>query len=403
MLCGNYPGRAIYNQVVTASVLLCLCLLLAGAQSTPPTNTGIEDLIAAGKLAAASKPLQVAVQPDATLQQKRLATIDDKMDQALSTLRAWLNRPDRVEQPGALADLPPEALSQVRLLARALMVEQYVFLASGRVGAAIDSARDGLRMSYAIKPNSLIQWLTGNAVDGVVTQTIVRHLDQLSQKDCESLLALARDWQAAPDPTRAMIEAERKQAIEGLKAQMEKGLAAYVGQIPGPDSPPELKNLSKTDWEAFWKQVIARLDHLYTAFLADLNEPSWERLQAQAQPLEVKKDAPPADRMAASLFEIARPALEQMLEARGKQQARARMVGCHAAIRNYRWEHDSLPATLDALRLGDMATDPFTGVAFQYKPGADQRSYTLQSAGPPARDDKGNIKQGERILFTLTK
>ena len=98
-----------------------------------------------------------------------------------------------------------------------------------------------------------------------------------------------------------------------------------------------------------------------------------------------------------------RPVLDQMLEARGKLQARARMVGCHAAIRNYRWEHDSLPATLDVLRLGDMAMDPFTGEAFQYKPGADLRGYMLQSAGPPARDDKGNIKQGERTPFALTK
>jgi hypothetical protein len=399
--------KANIGRMIGAAALLCLSLMPTIAQNAPqntPPPTGYEDLIAAGKLAAACKPLQEAVQPTATLQQKRLATIDPKMDEALRTLRAWLNRPDRVVQPGALSDLPLETLGQVRMLARALMVEQYVFLASGRVGAAIDSARDGLRMSYAIKPNSLITWLTGNAVDAVVTQTVVKHLDQLSQKDCESLAALAKDWMAAPDPTAGMLDAERKQVVGRLKAQIAQTLAAPDALKPPADAalPPEYKNLSKANVEMLWQQVLAKLDQMYVAFQADLNKPLWERMQDLPEPAAPDGKQPMADQIAAALIAINQPALEQMLEARGKQQARAELVGCHAAICSYRWEHDQLPKSLDELKLGDMASDPFTGQPFIYKPTADRRSYVLQSAGPPVRDEKNHIKPGERKPFALT-
>jgi hypothetical protein len=389
-----------------------LGLLLLGAMPVMAQNTspiappnGYEDLISAGKLVAASKPLQEAVQPNATLQQKRLATIDDRMDQGLRTLRNWLNQPDRVGQPGALADLPLETTSQIRMLARALAVEQYVLLASGRVGAAIDSARDGLRMSYAIKPNTLILWLVSDAVDATVTRTIAQHLEQLCQKDCDSLMALSRDWMAAPDPTPAMLDTERQQAIAKLTALLGKEPPDAASAVPDA-APPELKNMSKADRDALWQQVIARLGRMYAAFGANLNRPLWERWpeSPQAAPQTQSDDAKLTlpDRIAANLFATVQPVLDRMLELRGKQQARARMAGCHAAIRNYKWEHDRLPASLDDLKLGTMATDPFTGESFLYKLTREKPGYTLQSAGPPARDENNHIKPGERQAFALS-
>jgi hypothetical protein len=385
--------------------LLCLCLMPVRAQKAPPNTPpdGYEDLIAAGKLADESKPLQGAIQPDATLQQKRLATIDDKMDKALRTLRDWLNQPGRTVPSIEASRSHPWIQSQLRTLARALMVEQYVYLASGRVGAAIDSARDGLRMCNAVAPDDELVQLTDEAVDTIVIQTVAKHLDQLSQTDCKSLLALARDWMAVPDPTVDLIEAERKRSLE----QYRRLAAAEVDvKSPGVEAAlPALKNANKADFVAFCQQAGANYSRLLSAYEAKLNRPLWELLDSTPEPrTALSKQRTWADlaiMTAESQFASYRLMLQQSLVVRGEQQARARMVGCHAAIRDYRWEHDSLPNSLDELKLGKMAVDPFTGESFIYKPTADKRGYTLQSAGPPTLYNQNKSKPGERQPFAL--
>ncbi len=50
-----------------------------------------------------------------------------------------------------------------------------------------------------------------------------------------------------------------------------------------------------------------------------------------------------------------------------RDQAKMQMLGVEAAIHGYRWEHQALPETLDLMKLGKLAQDPFTGKLLQYK------------------------------------
>ena len=49
------------------------------------------------------------------------------------------------------------------------------------------------------------------------------------------------------------------------------------------------------------------------------------------------------------------PAMGKIGDAYAREQARVRVLACHAAILRYRWEHDRLPPSLDVLKLGELA------------------------------------------------
>jgi hypothetical protein len=65
-------------------------------------------------------------------------------------------------------------------------------------------------------------------------------------------------------------------------------------------------------------------------------------------------------------------------------QTRARLLACHAAVLRFRWEYERLPKTLEELRLGPLATDPYSGEPFRYDPRPDAKGhpYRLASLGP---------------------
>ena len=181
-----------------------------------------------------------------------------------------------------------------------------------------------------------------------------------------------------------------------MAAKPSKGQPANATPLP-----PELKRLSKADAQIPWNEITAGIDRLFAACRADAHKPLWERLASVPSTTEPDNNASTVDSWVYAFVGYVRLNLDYVLESRGKQQARAKMAGCHAAICNYRWEHDSLPTSLDELKLGDMAIDPFTRQPFIYKPAADRRSYVLQCAGPPVRDEKNHIKPGEHKPFTL--
>ena len=71
-----------------------------------------------------------------------------------------------------------------------------------------------------------------------------------------------------------------------------------------------------------------------------------------------------------------------------------RLLACHAAILRYRWEYERVPPNLEALNLGDLALDPFTGQLLSYEPKV--RSYRLVSVGPLADADDPDAEDGRR-------
>ncbi len=319
----------------------------------PTGQNGYEEVVAAGEMLKRSALLLSGEQAGLktlTLSQKRALLADPPIQEAMTLLRHGLAKslhtPHENPQESGF-----KAFGLYRQIARVLALEQYVLCADGHVGQAIDSLRDALRLGYAIQSGTLIGGLVGVAMDSLVISAMRRHLDQLSDNDCRRLIRLARAWRDAPDP-----------AIEAVGAESEQVLKTVESQLPVDATFPRDRVLAG---------MRARLDH----YAANLRKPLWER-----------KPVPPlqGERIVAdyvnNLGQTLDPLFEQTQTAFVKDQAAMEVLGVHAAIRRYRWQHDSLPVDLDALKLGPLATDPFTGKPLTYHI-TGSATYELTSEG----------------------
>jgi hypothetical protein len=367
---------------------LCCCAIawpnvaLAQQKTPPKVAPGYETLYTAGELVKSSQALDAAEDPGATLGQKRLALSDKPVTQALNLLQHWLDDP---ALPTAVSDPDDEGmvsfLSGSRALARALGVQQYVLLADGRNTEAIDTLHEGLRLCYAIGDHNLIGWLSGVAISAVVVKTVTDHLDQFSQRDCDHLYRLAQEWASSPDPAPAALEWERRAEMSYLEKAFAKGFDNLIHDTADdPDEAPVIAQLQRLNPEMA-KQVLAHVEATINAAYQQeqlmLQKPYWERSEQMPNALPSDND------LAAQIVKIVLPSLDRIGDRYTRQVATARLLGCHAAIRSYRWEHNHLPASLDELKIGDMAKDPFNGQPFVYKQSG--AGYQLESAGPQAR------------------
>ena len=309
----------------------------------PSGANGFEEILQAGDLAKTNKTLDWAVDSTATLTQKRQALATPELRRALSLLRAGLAK-KRVF-PRTPGEFFAEAFAPLRALARLLFVEQYVLLADGRVGAAIDSLRDGLTLGHSIAGEMLIGSLVTSAIDSMVVRGIALHLDLLSAKDCERLMKLGSDWLSLPDPGISALEAEREFTRGHIRT--------HLGADPG-----------------LAAEVFSLLSARISAIQNMLRHEPWKR--GALPPLQGSAAA------VAHLKEL-EVGYEQFLEVFTRSLARVQLLGVHAAIRRFRWEHNRLPATLEELELGRLALDPFTGRPFLYQTAGDS-TYILKSA-----------------------
>lgn len=368
----------------------------------PTGLNGYEDLVLAGEWIRGHKLLDAAQAPNATLTLKRRALSDPKVARARRLLRQGLSKP--IQSPHKEIDVetyfPQYAL--FRNLARLLAVEQYVLLADGKVGQAIDSLRDGLKLGYLIQSDTLISGLVGIAVDAIVLQRLARHMDQWSARDCERLVALANEWLNQPNPVARVFAAERDMALRmvGKLRSDANAVQEITGGLDdfGLEDDPRARELAKQIKEnpavvgQMLDRTTERIRSHFDALLASLRLPYWER-----PPMEEARGDSPYD----ILYEMLIPAMLAAMDRYAQEQATVQLLGVHAAIRRYRWEHDRLPNSLDELKVGRLAIDPFTGQPLVYRRIGD--SYELYSAGPLDRGTEEKPPSGGRVPVYLPR
>jgi hypothetical protein len=279
-----------------------------------------------------------------------------------------------------------------------------VFLADGRTDDALENTRLALRLTIAIRSDSMLGGLTSVAMNSMATSPVASHLDQLSARDCQSLFSLCQEWLHQPDPLIRIYEGERRLAVGMLDQMLTE--AAKVPADPAPKSPdddeddddsltPEqqrqLRDLAKNPQtlERFKQDTLARMDRFYQDLRQELAKPLPQRRLQAPQP-----DGTVAGALIAQLC----PVFEQSNIAFARDSARMGLLACHAAVLRYRWEHDRLPDSLAALNLGPLGQDPFTGADFRYE--RDGRRYKLYSAGPEGDADNPKTIEG-RLPFSI--
>jgi hypothetical protein len=340
-----------------------------------------------------------AVASEATLAQKRACLADRLCTQALDLIRCGLRKPVRSPRATIGVDTRYPEAGRFRQLGQLLAVEQYVFLADGRTNAAIDSLRDGMNFGRAIQvAMPEIAGFHGRKITQSLLEAFARHLDQLSAADCDHLLKVCREWLAAPAPAAALLEVERQmdqEALARVRAQPDLLLQWWPNEIVGAGAPETvIAAMARQDLAGF-RAVIAsaseQVDRHFQHALEQLRRPAWQRESTSLPP-----DRSPAGRLAGCLCFADNT--DRFLDSFTEEQALGQLLGCHAAIRRYRWEYDRLPTSLQELTPGELAIDPFTGERLRYT--VRGREYDLSSAGRRGRDHRPNAVDG-RVPVTL--
>jgi len=347
----------------------------------PTGKNGYEQLVLAGDLVRGHAAFRRATLGTPTLAEKRALAADRTLQRAVSLVRAGLARP--VISPRreiSFSTTLPE-LGAMRDVGRLLAMLEYVHLADGRPGEALETLRLGLAFARAIQMDTLVQGLVGVAVTAVVLRPVTSRLDQLSARDCTRLQEICLEWLAQPSPYLAVLSGEwrglRSSLVEMRDRALRDGPEKAAGDLLDPDGGPQVARVLPRDAAAL-DQMLAevgrRADQYFLKLQEEVRKEPWER-----RPVQVDETGP-----AGAMLALLVPAHQQTDAAYTRDSARLRLLALHAAIRRYQWEYDRLPPNLAALNPGTLARDPFTGEPFEYQ--VRGARYTLTSVGPTARD-----------------
>jgi hypothetical protein len=370
----------------------------------PTGNNGYEDLVRAADIVQDSKAFAEMVGEGAaapTLAAKRRLLFQPEILRAFELIRAGLNKP--VTSPREAPDdetILPE-LAEFRRMAKLIDIKLYVELADGRVPAAIDTLRDGLKFGYVIQTDTLIGSLVSVAMDTILIRRFANYLDQLSIHDCDKMMVLAREWLNLQDPAITIFAAERDGLVRVLKKyratphELAKALGVTKGNVP-PDQVDAYNAFMKNTPEAAGPIMDAASGQIVdsiNAVILEMKKPAWERN-------EVPKvdDRTPVGALVSMLMPS--NTYNRVTDRFTAEQAQVQMLGVHAAIRRYKWEHDSLPGSIEELKLGRLAIDPFSGKPLQYKR-TDDKTYELSSIGALDRGVDGKPGTGQRVPLLL--
>jgi hypothetical protein len=365
----------------------------------PTGDNGYEEIVQAGDLAWTSALAQAVISAGATstLRQKRNALADPKVSRALSLLRRGLAKPIRSPRTTLTTNtLFLDFAWPARGLARLLGVYQYVALADGRTSDAVGALRDGLLLAQTVKGEGLIGGLVGVAIESIVLTRLARHLDQMTARDCDRLVTLAREYLAAPDAAINALESERRfqlSAIESLRnglAALKSGYIAVLEEAGVPPDPldAQIETLFKNDSGAPDRIVdasIARINTYFDALIANARLAPYQRTAAAEPPEQAPPDATTEERMVFRLTSLTLPPPRIATTKFTHTRVQVQLLGVHGAVRRFRWERDKLPDALGDLRLPpELATDPYTGAPLVYQK-TSETAYALSSAGPGKR------------------
>lgn len=354
----------------------------------PTNNNGYEEWVQAADLIRNNaKVKEWDTQPDATLALKRRVLADPAVAQALLLVRMGLHKP--VYSPRTNLDensLFPE-LAPFRQLARLLCAEQYVQFANGRVDAAIDSLRVGLAFGYRVQTDTVLSGLVGVAIHSMVIKEFSRHLDQLSVYQCDDVRRLVEDFLGGESPAAHLLALEKGYTLKMLEARRSDsaGLAALLQTVgvedtdrADPDSATVTAYLKNhpADVNALIDDAENRVNAMYDQTLLNMRLPPTQRKSLARDTTESP---------GAALFRAVSIDPQSILDKYTRDQSQLRLLGVHALIHRYRWDHNVLPNGLAELHAPGWIKDAFEGTVIVYQRDGDR--YTLASQ-PPAKGSK---------------
>jgi hypothetical protein len=285
----------------------------------------------------------------------------------LQRMEPYLRRYERlVQRPSVVsaersADTPFPELAGMRRIARAeayLMREE---LRQKRYRAAIARADRLSRLAeQARNGGPLIHYLVGTAIHAIALQPIREELPRIQDRAAlEALLKLARDYEKRRMPLWKCMQEEYYFGLSVYR-DIAEGRTDY-GKLASNDTQTGKRTRASSllAGRLMVKTALPEYHRLMQRTVEELKLPFGERPQRTAEDIERETRHP--------LNQILLPVFAQASDKEASEVAIMRLVGCAAAIRLHKMRTGKYPASLEALQLGEMIIDPFSGKPFVYQ------------------------------------
>lgn len=270
-------------------------------------------------------------------------------------------------------------LAQLRRIARAEAYLMREDLQAKRPRAAVERAQRLMKLADQVRDGGvLLHYLVGNSINMIALRPLREELPRIQDRAAlEAMMNLVRDY-----------EKRRIPLWQCMQHEYYMGLSMYRDIVQGrgeafekPSGGANVQRASNTLMRRIMvNRALPEYQRIITRTIEELKLPFAER------PL----------RTAESIEQELRHALNQVLvpvyiEANIKEMeevAQVRLLGVAAAVRLHKLRTGDYPASLEALQLGEMITDPFSGKPFVYK--TDPRiGFLLYSVSRNRVDDGG--------------
>ena len=316
---------------------------------------------------------------EATLTPADHQTLQQAFEPLLREYRPYLTQPSVV----VLEYTPTPITSELAAFRQLARVEAYfarkAFM-SRRPAEGVERATALMQLGWQIShEGSTSHFLKAAAMRFHARTALVEHLVTL--QDTTALRRLL-EWARAE-------ERRRPELAKIVQTEYYLGLAVFqmafsVYEVSWDDS--------VSPW--WWRYPVARQWYARAALpeyrrgmqqlTRTAQKPAWERTPANFPQFKQAFNAEFLENV---------EAFRAMMDTAALEATYSRLLGCVAAIRLHRQRTGRYPDSLETLRLGELAIDPFTGAPFVYKVDP-QRGFMLYSVGTNRVDDGGVQRDG---------
>ena len=307
------------------------------------------------------------------------AALQQTFEPLLREYRPYLTQPSVV----VLEYTPTPTASELAAFRQLARVEAYfarkAFL-SRRPAEGVERATALMHLSWQMsRDGTTSHFLTAAAVRFIARTSLLEHFETLQDATAlQQLLAWAR-----------AEERRRPELAKIVQTEYYLGLAVFqmafaVHEVSWDDT--------VSPW--WWRYPVARQWYARAALpeyrrgmqqlTRTAQKPAWERTPA---------DFPQFKQAFNAEFLENVEAFRAVMDIATLEATYSRLLGCVAAIRLHRQRTGRYPDSLETLRLGELAIDPFTGAPFVYKVDP-QRGFMLYSVGTNRVDDGGIQRDG---------
>jgi hypothetical protein len=309
-----------------------------------------------------------------------------RMEPYLRRYELLTQRPSVVSAERSVHTRLPE-FAQMRRIAWAeayLMREE---LRQKRYRAAIARADRLSRLAEQVRNGGpLIHYLVGLAIHSIALRPIREELPRIQDRAAlEALLKLARDYEKRRTPLWKCMQEEYYFGLS-VHRDIAEGRNDY-SKVASNDAQTGKRTRASSllAGRLMVKTALPEYHRLMQRTVEELKLPFGERPQRTAEDIERETRHP--------LNQILLPVFAQASDKEASEVAIMRLVGCAAAIRLHRQRTGKYPASLEALQLGEMIIDPFSGKPFVYQ--TDPRfGFLLYSVSENRVDDGGQSPYG---------